>query len=166
MNKKLVALAVSAVAAGAASAQTANVTLYGVLDTYLASERVSAQGTTPSVSVTVLNAGGLSGSRWGLRGSESLGGGMNAIFNLENGFDSSTGGLNQGGRLFGRRAFVGLNGGFGQVQVGRDYSPNFWVQALRCGTAAAAVPLFKRRVTCRTGAPMSSRQPRNSSRTW
>ena len=128
MNKKLVALAVSAVVAGAASAQTANVTLYGVIDTYLASERVSAQGTAPSVSVTVLNAGGLSGSRWGLRGSESLGGGMNAIFNLENGFDSSTGGLNQGGRLFGRRAFVGLNGGFGQVQVGRDYSPNFWVQ--------------------------------------
>ena len=127
MNKKLVALAVSAVAAGAASAQTANVTLYGVIDTYLASERVSAQGTTPSSNVTVLNAGGLSGSRWGLRGSESLGGGMNAIFTLENGFDSSTGGLNQGGRLFGRRAFVGLNGGFGQVQVGRDYSPNFWV---------------------------------------
>ncbi len=128
MNKKLVALAVSAVAAGAVSAQTANVTLYGVIDTYLASERVSAQGATPSTSVTVLNAGGLSGSRWGLRGSESLGGGLNAIFNLENGFDSSTGGLNQGGRLFGRRAFVGLNGGFGQVQVGRDYSPNFWVQ--------------------------------------
>lgn len=128
MNKKLVALAVSAVAAGAASAQTANVTLYGVVDTYLASERVSAQGATPSSNVTVLNAGGLSGSRWGLRGSESLGGGMNAIFNLENGFDSSTGGLQQGGRLFGRRAFVGLNGGFGQVQVGRDYSPNFWVQ--------------------------------------
>ena len=128
MNKKLVALAVSAVAAGAVSAQTANVTLYGVIDTYIASERVSAQGIAPSVSVTVLNAGGLSGSRWGLRGSESLGGGMNAIFNLENGFDSSTGGLGQGGRLFGRRAFVGLNGGFGQVQVGRDYSPNFWVQ--------------------------------------
>lgn len=127
MNKKLVALAVSAVAAGAVSAQTANVTLYGVIDTYVASERVSAQGTTPSTSLTVLNAGGLSGSRWGLRGSESLGGGMNAIFTLENGFDSSTGGLNQGGRLFGRRAFVGLNGGFGQVQVGRDYSPNFWV---------------------------------------
>ena len=128
MNKKLVALAVSAVAAGAVSAQTANVTLYGVIDTYIASERVSAAGRTPSTSVTVLNAGGLSGSRWGLRGSESLGGGMNAIFTLENGFDSTTGGLNQGGRLFGRRAFVGLNGGFGQVQVGRDYSPNFWVQ--------------------------------------
>ena len=132
MNKKLVALAVSAVAAGAVSAQTANVTLYGVIDTYIASERVSAQGAAPSVSVSVLNAGGLSGSRWGLRGSESLGGGLNAIFTLENGFDSSTGGLGQsvtGGiqRMFGRRAFVGLNGGFGQVQVGRDYSPNFWV---------------------------------------
>ncbi len=137
MNKKLVAFAVSAVVAGAASAQTANVTLYGVVDTYIASERVSgvttrlANGTsvvTPSSSVSVVNAGGLSGSRWGLRGSESLGGGLNAIFTLEGGFDSSTGGLAQGGRLFGRRAFVGLNGGFGQVQVGRDYAPNFWVQ--------------------------------------
>jgi predicted porin len=131
MNKKLVALAVSAIAAGAASAQTANVTLYGIIDTYLASERIGGGGSGATAvaakSTTMLNAGGLSGSRWGLRGSESLGGGMNAFFTLENGFASDNGGLGQGGLLFGRRAFVGLNGGFGSIQVGRDYSPNFFV---------------------------------------
>ena len=137
MNKKLVALALSAVAAGMASAQTANVTLYGIVDTYLASERIGsgvipAAGTTPARSVagvrtTLMNGGGLSGSRWGLRGSESLGGGMNAIFVLENGFASDSGQLNQGGRLFGRQAYVGLNGGFGSVTLGRQYSPSFYV---------------------------------------
>jgi predicted porin len=129
MNKKFVALAVSAIAAGAASAQTANVTLYGIIDSYLASERgSSATVATNKVSTTALVSGGISGSRWGLRGSEDLGGGLNAFFNLENGFNVDTGSLGQGGLVFGRRAFVGVNGGFGSIQVGRDYSPNFFVQ--------------------------------------
>lgn len=125
MNKKLVALAVSAIAAGAASAQTANVTLYGVVDTYLANIRSNNGGK----SVTVLDAGGLSGSRWGLRGSESLGGGLNAVFTLENGFDSTNAGLGQSGRLFGRQAYVGLTGGFGALTVGRQYAPIFYTGA-------------------------------------
>jgi predicted porin len=128
MNKKLVALALSAVAAGVASAQTANVTLYGIVDTYLSSQRIGGVGTVAAKSTTMVTGGGLSGSRWGLRGSESLGGGLNAIFTLENGFASDSGALGQGGLLFGRRAFVGLNGGFGTVTIGRDYSPNFFVQ--------------------------------------
>ncbi len=131
MNKKLVALALSAVAAGVASAQTANVTLYGIVDTYLSSQRIGGGGSGATAvsarSTTMVTGGGLSGSRWGLRGSESLGGGMNAIFTLEGGFASDSGALGQGGLLFGRRAFVGLNGGFGTVQIGRDYSPNFFV---------------------------------------
>ena len=127
MNKKLVALTLSALAAGVASAQTANVTLYGIIDTYLASERIGGAGAVAARSTTVVQGGGLSGSRWGLRGSESLGGGMNAIFTLESGFASDSGALGQGGLLFGRRAFVGLNGGFGTVTIGRDYSPNFFV---------------------------------------
>ena len=121
MNKKLIALALSAIAAGAASAQTANVTLYGIIDSYVASHRANG------VSTTALNSGGISGSRWGLRGTESLGGGMNAVFVLENGFNVDTGALGQGGLLFGRQAYVGLNGGFGSVTVGRQYSPNFYV---------------------------------------
>lgn len=121
MNKKLIALALSAIAAGAASAQTANVTLYGIIDSYVASHRANG------VSTTALNSGGISGSRWGLRGTESLGGGMNAVFVLESGFGVDTGALGQGGLLFGRQAYVGLNGGFGSVTVGRQYSPNFYV---------------------------------------
>ena len=131
MNKKLVALALSAAAAGVASAQTANVTLYGIVDTYVSSQRIGGGGTGATAvaarSTTMVTGGGLSGSRWGLRGSESLGGGLNAIFTLEGGFASDTGGLGQGGLLFGRRAVVGLNGGFGTVTIGRDYSPNFYV---------------------------------------
>ena len=135
MNKKLVALALSAAAASVASAQTANVTLYGIVDTYLSSQRIGGGGTGPTAvaarSTTMVTGGGLSGSRWGLRGSESLGGGMNAVFTLEGGFASDTGGLGQSSatinRIFGRRAFVGLNGGFGTVTIGRDYSPNFYV---------------------------------------
>ena len=131
MNKKLVALALSAAAAGVASAQTANVTLYGIVDTYLSSQRIGGGGSGATAvaakSTTMVTGGGLSGSRWGLRGSESLGGGLNAVFTLEGGFASDTGALGQGGLLFGRRAFVGLNGGFGTVTIGRDYSPNFYV---------------------------------------
>ena len=123
MNKKLVALAVSAIAAGAASAQTANVTLYGVVDTYLTNIRANNGGK----SLNALDAGGLSGSRWGLRGAEDLGGGLKAVFTIENGFDSTTGALGQGGALFGRQAYVGLNGGFGSLTVGRQYSPIFYV---------------------------------------
>ena len=76
------------------------------------------------VSTTGLVSGGISGSRWGLRGSESLGGGLNAFFNLENGFNVDNGSLGQGGLLFGRRAYVGLSGGFGSIQMrhSRSYS--------------------------------------------
>jgi len=56
MNKKLIALALSAIAAGAASAQTANVTLYGIIDSYVASHRANGVSTTAS------NSGGISGS--------------------------------------------------------------------------------------------------------
>ena len=122
MNKKLVVVAIGAIAAGAASAQTANVTLFGVVDTYMANIRANNGGK----SVTQLDAGGLSGSRWGLRGSEDLGGGLSAAFTLENGFLSDSGALGQGGRLFGRQAHVGLNGAFGSITVGRQYTPAFY----------------------------------------
>jgi predicted porin len=130
MKLKLVALAVAAVASAAASAQTANVTLYGVLDTFIASTRASDGRTASgavvsSARITAVESGGLSGSRWGVRGSESLGGGLNAIFRLEGGFGSDTGALGQGGLLFGRQVFVGLNGGFGTFTMGRHNAPIF-----------------------------------------
>ncbi|MET5020409.1 porin, partial [Burkholderia pseudomallei] len=49
------------------------------------------------------------GSRWGLRGADDLGGGLKAIFVLENGFNSGTGTIGQGGAIFGRQAYVGLS---------------------------------------------------------
>jgi len=66
-----------------------------------------------------INSGHQSGSRWGLRGSEALGGGMSAIFTLEGGYDVDRGTLGQGGRLFGRQAWAGLSGSWGSVVAGR-----------------------------------------------
>jgi predicted porin len=127
MKLKLLALAAAGVMAGAVSAQSANVTLYGVVDTFVANERAGASPGKASASANVVEPGGLSGSRWGLRGSESLGGGLNAVFVAEGGILSDTGGSAQGGLLVGRQVFVGLNGGFGSFTMGRQYSPLFSV---------------------------------------
>ncbi|HJV81116.1 porin [Noviherbaspirillum sp.] len=119
MKKSLLAFALLGAFAGAASAQT-NVTIYGVADVGL--ERVKL---SPGQSTTGLTSGIQSGSRLGFKGTEDLGGGMAAIFALENGFDISTGAAAQGGTLFGRQAWVGLKGGFGTVKLGRQYTPLF-----------------------------------------
>ena len=112
MKKSLVALAALSVI-GAASAQS-TVTLYGLVDAYVGSDRVGR------VSNTVLNSGGQNGSRWGLRVSEDLGGGLAAIAQVESGFDVSTG-ASQQSALFGRQAFVGVKSGWGQLTMGRQY---------------------------------------------
>lgn len=114
MNKHLTALAVASLC-GAASAQS-SVTLYGVADAAI--ERVKG-----ATGVTKLASGQQQGSRWGLRGTEDLGGGMNAQFVLEAGINLDAGTLGQGGRAFGRQSYVGLGGGFGTVRLGRQYSP-------------------------------------------
>jgi len=62
-------------------------------------------------------------SRWGLKGTEDLGGGLSAIFDLESGYTTGTGTLSQGGLEFGRRAYVGLSSNqFGTLTAGRQYS--------------------------------------------
>lgn len=119
MKKSLIALAVLGAFAGAASAQS-SVTLYGIVD-------VNVQRTDPKVgtsgvdtsATTGVNSGHLAGNRWGLRGSEDLGGGMRAIFQLESGYSLDNGTSLQGGRLFGRQAYAGLAGGFGTLVAGR-----------------------------------------------
>ena len=124
MKKSLIALAALA-AVGAASAQS-SVTLYGVIDTNYGWARTTeknwnAPGTVKTTTPGLNAAGGnLSGSRWGLKGQEDLGNGLSAVFNVEAGFDSANGDFNTG---FNRRAVVGLKGGFGQVLLGRDYTP-------------------------------------------
>jgi predicted porin len=69
-------------------------------------------------------SGGAQASRWGLKGTEDLGGGLSTLFDLENGFDSTNGRLTNGEREFGKQAYVGLSGsGWGTVTVGRLYDP-------------------------------------------
>jgi len=124
MNKQVFALAVStalsatslAIFSLPAFAQT-SVTLYGVLD-----EGINYTNNVGRGHVYELASGYAQGSRWGLKGAEELGGGLKAIFQLENGFDVSSGRLNQGGRMFGRQAFVGLSSEpYGTLTFGRQY---------------------------------------------
>ena len=141
MKKSLIALAALA-AVGAASAQS-SVTLYGIVDTGYGWEQTKVTQDVGGVRSTVkvrnigLRSGELSGSRWGLKGQEDLGNGLAAVFNVEAGFDSSNGRTGGGfdfsniisgksgvyGNGFNRRAVVGLKGSFGQVLLGRDYTP-------------------------------------------
>jgi len=113
-------------AASAAQAQT-SVTLYGVIDTSLTYVHNTQDAAGNARNLYVLgnsSAGNLSGSRFGMKGNEDLGGGLAAIFTLEGGFNPSTGASGQGGALFGRQAFVGLSSNtMGTVTLGRQYDP-------------------------------------------
>jgi predicted porin len=116
MKKQFIALAATAAFAAPVFAQS-SVTLYGVID-----EGVNYTNSVNGHSVVELQSGYAQGSRWGLKGAEDLGGGNKAIFQLENGFDLNSGRLGQGGRMFGRQAYVGVsNDRFGTVTLGRQY---------------------------------------------
>ncbi len=117
----LAALALSALPT-VASAQS--VTLYGVVDTGV--EYVSNIGAAKQSVVRIPNVTGTVPSRWGLRGTEDLGGGLKSVFVLESGFAPDAGTSGQGGRLFGRQALVGLSGDWGQIALGRQYTMLFW----------------------------------------
>ncbi len=112
MNKKLFALAIVS-AASAASAQS-SLTLYGVVDASV--ESVKAGDT-----VTRVTSDNLDFSRFGLKGTEDLGGGLKANFVLESAVKVDTG-ANDGGtsRFFDRAAWVGVAGGFGELRLGRQ----------------------------------------------
>jgi predicted porin len=146
MKKLVMAAAVLGAFAGAAQAQT-SVTLYGIADGDVRFDHTNI-GTLKSV-----DSGGESGTRWGIRGTEDLGGGLKANFIFEQGFDLTDNSVPQGvvgggasagfggsstqnhngtagsSRLFGRIATVGLSGNFGEVRFGRGYNPIFLVQA-------------------------------------
>jgi len=108
MKKSLIALASLAVVS-AASAQS-SVTLYGIADVVIHKDSgVSTQ----------MTSGGVSTSRWGIKGSEDLGGGLNANFNFEQGIDLTTGATSGG---FNRYAWLGLSGGFGELRLGKTSS--------------------------------------------
>ncbi len=116
MQGKLLAAALIAIFPLAASAQS-SVTVYGVADAAIAAEDTGA----PDGSRTVVNSGNQSSSRLGFRGVEDLGNGLKAMFNLEAGYAIDSGAGDSA--LFGRRAVVGLEGAFGQLTLGREYSP-------------------------------------------
>jgi predicted porin len=135
MKKSLIALAVLA-SAGVASAQS-SVTLFGIVDATLAYGHGSVSNKTQ------LTSSGYNSSRLGFRGTEDLGGGMSASFWLEAGLvnddgqGAATNSNNQAtgvgaavagrqGLTFNRRSTVSLAGGWGEVRLGRDYTPQFW----------------------------------------
>lgn len=122
MKKSLIALAVLA-ASGAAMAQS-SVTVYGVADIWFGSSKasVTSAGVTTGERQTVLESGGVSGSRIGFKGTEDLGGGLKANFQLEQGFSLDTGAQGESGKAFNRDAWVGLSGGFGATKFGRSYT--------------------------------------------
>lgn len=105
---------------GTARAQDA-VTLYGLLSIGVA--YVSNEG---GHAATKMVPGTMQNNRWGLRGTEDLGGGARGIFVLESGFALDDGKSQQGGRLFGRQAYVGLgHDTYGTLTLGRQYDAVF-----------------------------------------
>jgi predicted porin len=128
MKKSLLALAALTAFAGAASAQS-SVTLFGVVDL---SARYTEYGDAGQYQ---LATDGNASSRLGFRGVEDLGGGLKAGFWLEGSLAADTGtmplasingGSNNSSAIFQRRATVSLMGGWGEIRLGRDYTPTFW----------------------------------------
>lgn len=121
MKKSLIALAALA-AAGAASAQS-SVTLYGRIDANVTYQDPGS-AVNGGEAVWKMNDGttnGVGGSRWGLRGTEDLGGGLKAYFVLEQGFNVDNGSAADAARLFNRQAYVALgSSSLGDIRLGRQ----------------------------------------------
>lgn len=116
MKKLLLAAALTALPASVALSQT-SVTVYGIVDAGLASERGGATGP-----VNKLSSGIGSSSRLGFKGTEALGSGLSALFVLESGFKGDTGEADVSGSAFNRQAFVGLKSAYGTLALGRQYT--------------------------------------------
>ncbi|MES2259818.1 MAG: porin [Pseudomonadota bacterium] len=114
MNKALsiVAAAIAAAASTGAHAQS-NVTIYGSLDA-----GVAYINNLAGKSVTRLDQGTMQPDRFGFRGTEDLGGGLKALFQLEGGFATDTGASTNATKLFNRATIVGIGGNFGTVTLG------------------------------------------------
>ncbi|WP_211461022.1 porin [Collimonas silvisoli] len=138
MKKAIVILSVLAAATSTVRAQSSNVTIYGIVDAAIESANNGKD------KLNRVQSGNLSQSRIGFTGTEDLGGGLKALFTLENGFNVDNGALAQSGLLFGRQAFVGLSSAAGAVTLGRQYEPlhsmhvKFSTHAVGFGDAAAA----------------------------
>jgi len=120
MKKSLIALA--AVAAASASFAQSSVTVFGIVDA-----AVQVANGTVADKTSLVNSG-YNSSRIGFRGVEDLGGGLKATFWLEGALSNDDG--NASGLNFQRRSLVGLEGGFGKIELGREYTPHFWNQTV------------------------------------
>jgi predicted porin len=122
-KQKWASAAVLTLLSSVAAAQSA-VTIYGRIDTGVVSGKFD-----PSGSRLLIQSGPYSASRMGFRGTEDLGGGMTAGFQMEMGLnvDTGAGGASGGGLAFNRGSQVSLAGGFGEVALGKMYMPIFWV---------------------------------------
>jgi predicted porin len=115
-----------------------SVTLYGLIDT-------SIEVTNPgSGYVARMDSGAYRGTRFGLHGSEPLGDGNSLVFTLENGFDSASGEFSVPGSIFNRQAWIGAHGAWGELRVGRQYSPIYipfkgQLDAFGAGTIASGL---------------------------
>jgi GBP family porin len=122
------ALAAASLAPTLAHAQPvpAGLQIYGIMDLGVEINETGA----PNGRRTQLNGGNLSATRLGFRGSEDLGGGLKGLFNLEMGIHADTGAPvslpDEPTSFFSRRSVVGLSGAWGEVTLGRDYTPGFW----------------------------------------
>jgi predicted porin len=114
MKKEVFGLAVLFCTAN--SMAQSSTTLYGVVDDSFS----FTNNQTGAHNYQMVN-GGRGSSKWGFRTVEDVGGGLNAVAVLENGFDINTGKFGNGGRLFGRQSYVALNGPFGSIRLGRQY---------------------------------------------
>ena len=116
MKTKLSIIGLSLLATTSAFAQS-SVTLYGLID-----EGIGFTNNSGGHKAWQMQSGWVAGDRWGVKGTEDLGGGYKAVFALENGFDLNSGSLGQGGRMFGRQAYVGVQTDrFGSITAGRQY---------------------------------------------
>ncbi|MCZ4303805.1 porin [Zoogloeaceae bacterium G21618-S1] len=118
MQKKLIALAIAGMIAAPAFAQS-NVTVYGIIDTFV------GVGKAGDAKFSGVANGVLNGPRIGFKGEEDLGNGLKAKFVLEQGFNSDDASP-ASSKEFHRQAWVGLEGGFGFIGLGRQYSPGYY----------------------------------------
>lgn len=149
MKIRLTAL-VGMACVGSVYAQS-SVTLFGVVDAAI------SRGTANVASRTALTDSGLNSTRVGVRGTEDLGSGLSASFWLEAGMNSdngagqatntnntSTGITTTGGLTFNRRSTVSLSGAWGEVRLGRDYTPQYMNLGIfdpfnNCGVGATQI---------------------------
>lgn len=142
MKKHLIAAAVAAAVAAPAMAQ--NVTMYGAIDAGIAQ---LSNVTANKVDTTAYTDGSVISSVWGFRGSEDLGGGLRAVFDLQSDIQTNNGGLNLNG-LWRRGAFVGIAGSFGELTFGLRTNPLI-------ATNGALLPVSGNSVSTLTAAAMS-----------